>query len=286
MIKKRDRKAFVSFFVFLMALIIIKEFVYPLYVNAESKNFYTDIPQVVIETKEGINADAYSQATLQILDPSNTSSSFENSIKIKIRGNSTAELDKKPYNIKLSSATSLLGMTSGKKYCLIANMLDKSLIRNKLVYDFSSNLNLEHSVQSRFVDVWVNGNYQGNYLMTTPIEVGANRLNISNNDYLLEVEDSRNEEGVTYINSPVLGIRFALNSPEKPVKKDIAEINTSLLNAELAMQQGIFSDICKYIDIPSFVDFYILEELFQPVDVALYSSIEFSVKCSLKFQSV
>lgn len=284
MINKRNSKKFVFFLVFIVILIIVKGYIASMYVNAESKNFYTDIPQVVIETKEGINADAYSQATLQILDPSNTSSSFENSIKIKIRGNTTSILDKKPYNIKLSSATSLLGMSSGKKYCLIANRLDKSLLRNKLVFDFSSQLNLEYSVESRFVDVWVNGTYQGNYLMTTPIEVGANRLNLSNSDYLIEVEATRNEGGVTYINLPISGMRFAINSPEKPSEKDITEINTTLSNAELVMQQGTFSDICKYIDIPSFVDFYILEEVFQPVDVA-FSSTRFIIKNGKLFAS-
>lgn len=270
---------------FLMALTIVKEFAFPLYVNAESKNYYTDIPQVVIETNEAINAGAYSEATIQILDSNSTSLNFEDSIKIKIRGNTTAGLDKKPYNIKLSSANSLLGMSSGKKYCLIANRLDKSLLRNKLVYDFSSKLNLEYSVESRFVDVWVNGTYQGNYLLTTPIEVGANRLNISsNNDYLLELESTRNKWGVTYVSSPVLGVRFAVNSPEKPSEKDITEISTTLSNAEWAMQQGNFSDICKYIDIPSFVDFYILEELFQPVDVA-FSSTRFYIKNGKLFAS-
>lgn len=235
MINKKDRKGAVFSFIFIMVVVIVKECIFPLYVNAESKNLYTDIPQVVIETNEAINAGAYSQATIQILDSNNTSSNFEDSIKIKIRGNTTSLLDKKPYNIKLSSATSLLGMSSGKKYCLIANRLDKSLLRNKLVYDFSSQLNLEYSVESRFVDVWVNGTYQGNYLLTTPIEVGVNRLNLSNSDYLLEVEVDRNEADVTYINLPISGMRFAINSPEKPSEKDITEINTILSNAELVM---------------------------------------------------
>lgn len=162
MLSKRAKKGVVFFLIFVM-IGIGKQCIFPLYANAESKNFYTDIPQVVIETNEAINAGAYSQATIQILDSNSTSLNFEDSIKIKIRGNTTVGLDKKPYNIKLSSVNSLLGMSSGKKYCLIANRLNKSLIRNKLVYDFSSKLNLEYSVESRFVDVWVNGIYQGNY---------------------------------------------------------------------------------------------------------------------------
>lgn len=78
---------------------------------------------------------------------------------IKVRGNTTAGATKKPWNIKLSGKKSVLGMDKGKKWCLLANSFDKSLMRNSLVYDLGLQNGVTYSSQSRFVDVYINGTY-------------------------------------------------------------------------------------------------------------------------------
>ncbi len=97
---------------------------------------------------------------------------------IKGRGNATWQLDKKPYNIKFDKKTDLFGMGKAKKWSLLANYLDKSLIRNSIAFDLADELGLQYTSQSCFVDLYVDNVYYGNYLLCESVEVGETRVDI------------------------------------------------------------------------------------------------------------
>lgn len=97
---------------------------------------------------------------------------------IKGRGNSTWEMEKKPYNIKLDKKTDLFGMGKSKKWCLIANHGDSSLIRNVLAYEAAKRAGMFYTPQYEPVDLYINHEYMGSYLLMTKIEVDKNRINI------------------------------------------------------------------------------------------------------------
>ena len=80
----------------------------------------SDIAQVFITTGEEITKDHYCQAEIVVMDQEGKVTIHDDSAKIKIRGNSTAVLLKKPFNIKFSKKESMLGMAEGKKWCLLA----------------------------------------------------------------------------------------------------------------------------------------------------------------------
>ena len=97
----------------------------------------------------------------------------DNFVSIKGRGNSTWAFSKKPYNITLHKDATydkkekvvyIPGVKKCNKYCLLANYLDNSLVRNKIAMDLASRLGI--GLESRFIDLWMNGEYLGNYLMT------------------------------------------------------------------------------------------------------------------------
>lgn len=103
--------------------------------------------------------------------------SYDNDLdSIKGRGNTTWELDKKPYNIKLAKKTKLLGMDKNKKWCLLANAQEHSMIRNVLMYDLANEAGLDYSPESRFVDLYANGEYLGTYQLTQKVEAGDGDL--------------------------------------------------------------------------------------------------------------
>lgn len=103
--------------------------------------------------------------------------SYDNKLSsIKGRGNTTWKLPKKPYNIKLDKKASLLGMDKNKNWCLLANAQDHSMIRNVLMYDLAHETGLDFSPESRFVDVYANGEYQGTYQLSQKIEAGEGDL--------------------------------------------------------------------------------------------------------------
>ncbi len=103
--------------------------------------------------------------------------SYDNKLSsIKGRGNSTWKLPKKPYNIKLDKKTALLGMDKNKSWCLLANAQEHSMIRNVLMYDLAHETGLDFSPESRFIDLYANGEYQGTYQLTQKVEAGDGDL--------------------------------------------------------------------------------------------------------------
>lgn len=99
--------------------------------------------------------------------------------KIHVRGNSTINFPKKPWKIKLAKKTELFGMPKSKHWVLLANYLDESLMRNKIAYDFSGQLGLVQ-MHSTWVDVILNGEYQGCYQLCEHIRVDSNRVPVYN----------------------------------------------------------------------------------------------------------
>jgi len=98
--------------------------------------------------------------------------------EIKGRGNFTWTLPKKPYHIKLAASTSLLGMPANRHWVLLANYVDKTLLRNDVTFQLSRWVGMEYTPRSRFVDVEVNGIYQGVYQLTEHVRIAPDRVNI------------------------------------------------------------------------------------------------------------
>ena len=93
-------------------------------------------------------------------------------ISMKGRGNSTWVFPKKPYNLTFyddatydsKDGVKLIDGVKAKKWSLVANHLDASLLRNKIAMDLADDLGI--GLKTKFVDLWVNGRYYGNYLLT------------------------------------------------------------------------------------------------------------------------
>ncbi len=115
---------------------------------------------------------------------------------IKGRGNATWNEIKKPYNVPLEENTNLLGMPEAKKWSFLANYLDPSLLRNATGWELAKNCGLDFTSEYRHVDLYINGEYQGNYTICESVEVGPNRVDICD----LEKENRNlNETPETYI---------------------------------------------------------------------------------------
>ncbi|MBR3767424.1 MAG: CotH kinase family protein [Clostridia bacterium] len=97
---------------------------------------------------------------------------------IKGRGNSTWTHPKKPYNIKLDKKTDLFGLGKDKSWCLLSNHSDSSLIKNRVVFDLARNLGVDFTTDSYNVNLYLNGEYAGLYLMTEKVDIGENRVDI------------------------------------------------------------------------------------------------------------
>lgn len=191
------------------------------------------------------------------------------------RGNSTWKLEKKPYVIKTESACSLLGLPAADKWILLANGYDESGIRNKLAYQMAHCAEFEWSPSGEFVDVYINGDYEGVYLLSEKVEILENRLNQDKNATALFSRDlpSRwdSQESVFYTKSgKSLGIYYP-TSQEKQFKQakgkttEMMQTIEELLNAES-------DEVFNLIDLDSWVKRYLMDETLLNRDGEWFSS--------------
>lgn len=97
----------------------------------------------------------------------------------KGRGNSTFAYKKKPYELKLTEKGSVDGMAENKTWILLANYLDVSMLRNEIVLNLSADVGLPYALECRPVDLWLNGEYNGLYLMTEKVQIKKDRLELA-----------------------------------------------------------------------------------------------------------
>ena len=90
---------------------------------------------------------------------------------IKVRGNGTYNTEKKPYEIKLTQSKGLLGMSAAKEWILLANAYDCSLMKNTLVQDFAADYTDLPSAETKPIDLYINGEYRGSYLLSEKVQV-------------------------------------------------------------------------------------------------------------------
>ncbi len=150
-----------------------------------------NVPSVFIKTESGsldaIHADKShkEKGTIAIVDDDEVVVDAALSY-IKGRGNITWLYSKKPYNIKFEKKTDLFGMGKAKKWSLIASYYDTSLLRNSFAYNLADNVGLKYTASSKHVDLYINGEYQGNYLLCECVEPGSSRVDITDLEKLNE----------------------------------------------------------------------------------------------------
>ena len=233
-----------------------------------------DVPAIYIENVYGLNVYNYVDCTIVAVDKIGgqlTPVADRNAI-VRIRGNSTSSGPKKPYNIKFSANTDLFGMGKGKRFCLIANLYDPTLIRNHMVFEFARDLGMQYTLDSMLVDVYYNGSYVGCYQLCEAATEDDSRVDIdcSKGDYIIE-RDAREDYGTTYITTS-LGHRFGINEPENTTNAQRIAIENHLRMAENAIRSRDIEQVKKYFDLESIIDSYICLEFFKNVDIVVGST--------------
>lgn len=123
--------------------------------------------------------------------------------ELKARGNSTfTDFEKKAYQIKIKNKSNLTGDESNaqKKWVLLANAADNTLIHNQLASTLAKDLGLPYTVDMEPVDLYYDGEYRGTYLLTDKVEVGEEGIDIQDLDS--EIEDAN--EGTGAYENPVV----------------------------------------------------------------------------------
>lgn len=238
------------------------------------KPSYT-LPIVYITTTLGedvVSKEEYITGSFSI--DYNGSADYENIddalINIRGRGNSTWKLDKKPYKIKFDKKTSLFGLEEAKDWVLLANHIDRSLIRNTVAFEMSKILDNFLFVPSSYpVDVFVNGEYQGVYTLGEQVEMKSGRIEGNGDKNSTEIDTNYLIEwGGQGENTSFGNNRFSTDMHMSiEVKVPDAKVLTKdqfdyIANYIIATDKAVMAleGYEEYLDIPSLIDWFLIYE--------------------------
>jgi hypothetical protein len=210
---------------------------------------------------------------------------------IRGRGNSTWTYPKKPYRVRLASSTALMGMPANRHWVLLANYVDKTLVRTEAAFDLSEKLGLAWTPRSVPVVLYMNGDYRGIYQLVEHVRIGGNRVNIPELDeddtsgeavtggYLIEVDFRRGEDYCW--DSTRSNASYCFSNPETLLEPEWAAqkayIDDYLTDTEDALFGSQFADpstgYAAYVDVQSAIDWYIVNEFFKNVDSNFTASV-------------
>lgn len=237
----------------------------------------TGLPIVIIETPDEqpvtSKNDWMKNVQMKIYDK-DKKLDYEGSLSVKGRGNSTWGFPKKPYALKLDSKSKILGMKKHKRWCLLANWMDRTMIRNAVAFEISRSTDLRYTPSGQFVELILNGKHVGNYYLTEQIKVDENRVDIAELDanatsgdgitggYIFELDTNFDE--VYKFKSETKDFPWMFKDPDD-VNDAQFEYAMNYVNSmeralydEEAFKKRIFEE---YMDLESFVDWWFVYEL-------------------------
>lgn len=248
-----------------------------------------DLPVVRIHTAGSVpveSKDDYVDARLTI-DPNGAvlAGAYEGDVQIRGRGNSTWSMPKKPFRLKLRASSGLLGMPANRDWVLLANYSDKSMLRTRTAFELGRQLGMAWTPATEFVEVFLNGEYLGLYQLGQHIEVSADRVDIEElgpddtdadaltGGYLLEV-DARLDGDFHFTTG--LGVPIVFQGPDEPNAEQYAYMSGYIAEFEQALWSEAFADpeqgYAAYIDVDSFIRWYLVNEIFKNNDSIMFSS--------------
>lgn len=253
-------------------------------------NVFTGLPVIYITTNNDsaiVTKESYVNGQVSI-DGNYTGlgSLTAAAAQIKLHGNYTLTLPKKAYKIKFASKTSVFGFPADKEWILLANYTDKTLMRNDLAFHMSKVFGMAYTPNTQFVELYLNGTYQGNYELTDDIKISSGRVNIKEmsaddttatkitGGYLFEVD--QREDGDVYfetsrnvdivLHDPDLGVAAQTNY----IKNYVQQVENSIYAANFADPAGGYN---KYLNAESAISWFWVNELFKNEDSKFGSSV-------------
>ena len=248
---------------------------------------------IVPETKVNCLMDIKYNGPNTMTYVSDSSNVYSGNIGIEIRGNTSATYPQRPYNIETRDSigennnVEILGMPAENDWVLLSNYNDRSLMRNLLAFNLFGEMG-NYSVRAQLCEVLIDSSYKGIYVIGEKIRRDANRVAIAKltgadtigdeltGGYILQQNywDANNSFQSNYspMDHPGLDVHFVYEYPKpdtiQPQQK--AYIASYIDSLETALYSTNFADFNegyrKYMDVPSFIDYFLVNELSRNAD--------------------
>lgn len=243
------------------------------------------LPQLRLDTEGAapiVSKEDYLNATFHFVGATQHSDDTVFKTEVKGRGNSTWTMEKKPYRLKLSKKAQLLGLPEVKSYALLANYSDKTMLRNAVALCLARQLDLEYTPSDHFVELYLNGEYQGVYQLTDKVYVlkkiiedneiiGTAESPDPADGFLLEL-DSWLDEDLWFRSHR--NVPYMLQMDSSPAQRDVIE--TYINDIEDLYFDTSRADrltaLTEAVDLGTLIDFYLVNELTKNRDAFAYST--------------
>lgn len=241
----------------------------------------TNLPTVVINTANAqdiTSKEVEITSTVHIISQGGTNLLTDTQTGVRGRGNASWNFEKKPYRLKFSEKRSPLGAPAeAKKWTLLSNHGDKTLMRNILAFEVSRRLGLVYTPFCKPVDVIINGEYKGCYQLCDQIDVRKNRVDVTEmktsdnagtnltGGYLVEIDAYASTTEKVYFYSK-RGTPVTIKSPDDELitAEQRKYIEDHFNTMEASVFAGNYTDTNngyrKYLDLDSFLRHFLVGE--------------------------
>ena len=256
-----------------------------------------NVPSIEIDTADGGGITSKYDYKTCVVSLSNAPEDqcFEGvSAQVRGRGNSSWGYEKKGFKLKFDKKQSMLGSDyEVKNWVFISNYGDKSLIRNMIGYDMSAAMNgLEYTVMHEFIDVYLDGEYYGLFMMCDRIDEKEGRLGLdapisedpAEMGYIIEIgmTDRQGTGKDSFKASRDKNRSYSVSFPDPDDPNFKADVHLAYIEDYVdqclkALSDKDWDKICELIDVDSFIDYYIIQELYMNKD-CFWRSVHFYKK--------
>ena len=238
------------------------------------------VPVISIEVEGGRDIeskDEYQKVHVTVQETENLVYSMSG--RAKGRGNATWGYDKKPYKLKFDQPLGVLGFAANKEWVLLAEYCDKSLMRTPYMCELGQTVGLDYPIHYRHVQLYLNGEYNGMYILTDQVERKANRVDIADDGFLFENDNYFWEEPLNFMTQR-REYWYTFKYPD-PGDGEISSgdagyrfITGFMNDFEAALYGDDFKDpengYRKYIDVETFAKWFLVQELTANLEPNMY----------------
>ena len=216
---------------------------------------------------------------------------YHGTLEIRGRGNTTWNMPKKPYRLRLTSSAQVLDMPTERDWVLLANFADKTMLRTDVGFELSRRIGFAWTPRMRHADFYLNNEFLGSYQIGERVEIGPDRVAITKmttsdttapaieGGYLIQKEyPDRLETGdVAFTTS--LSDAFLMDDPSGSAVQpaQLVYISNWMQSLENAILRQDFSPtgVPQWIDVDTVVQYYLVQELLKNKDAAMGSDVNF-----------
>ncbi len=246
----------------------------------------TGIPKIYINTENGekiVSKEDYLKCTVTITEADEEYCINEVSAGIRGRGNTSwTSYPKKPYRVKFDEKTSLFGEKANKSWVLLAMYGDFSYMKDRLAFGLADALGTDVFVPSyNYVELYLNGKYNGLYLLTDQVDENKGRAGVKEDfdetatsvPFLVELDAYAPDEGTEGIDwFSVAGHPYNIKYPEADERYtqeqfDYIKNYIETVDALCRKQNVTMAELSEYVDMDSFMDYYIVSEVIGQLEI-------------------